>query len=486
MLNRAAVRIVRDVREWLFGQPDHGAARAEWQPGRNAISSLEILLQARQDWLNCPDPTLWRTGDAHRLLVDVAAARLTDVHRVSEHGPAVLQILFDFLEATDRFHPAAMRVATLRKELARAAAKFPAAMADESVWRLAKRVFTAMLADGVDPDDDDAVDGWAAAFSTASPQHRRDVLGPLLDRQPELLTAQFVIRNSQVAAIAPGRPIPQELRRHDPSTYPGCSATPANPAIVLPAVDELAAAARESAMLRNQLACGRWATSGQGVTKHGFPTPANTRTLVAALGFDVRDSVRDPRDHIGLLRNWSLALNAEVLQLRRTEVVAGPALATLEQAMADAADPNDTLGAWREIADVAVSEPTRRDTRDSRAAELSEFRQPWGPRALGELYRADDTVAVVDLVDTLVADHLGPAANEVLAMMTGVAVRTGLLAANEAGIVTVQVGDDIALDPEIAPLVDDSGTVLGDPLWAWSHSRAPASSSPRSAGTSCA
>jgi hypothetical protein len=70
-------------------------------------------------------------------------------------------------------------------------------------------------------------------------------------------------------------------------------------------------------------------------------------------------------------------------------------------------------------------------------------------------------VAVVDLVDTLVSDHLGTAANEVLVTMTGVAVRTGLLAANEAGIVTVQVSDDIALDPEIAPLVDDSAQPTG-------------------------
>jgi hypothetical protein len=466
MLNRAAVRIVRDIREWLSAQAGNDAARADWQPGGNAVGSLEMLLQARQDWLNCPDPTLWKTGDAHRVLIDAAAPRLTDVYQLSEHGPAVLQILFDFLDARDRFHPASMRVATLRKELSRASAKFPAAMADESVWRMAKRVFTAALADGVDPDDDDAVDSWTAAFNAAPAERRRAVLGVLLDRQPELLTAQFVIRDSQVAAIAPGARIPPELRRHDPATCPDCSATPANPPVVLPEVSELAVAARNSTLLRNMVACGRWAMGGRGVTKHGFPTPANTRSLAAALGIEVRDSVRDPHDHLGLLRCWWLALDAEVVQLHRTEVIAGPALATLEQAMAGTADPDHTLGVWKDIADIAVTGPTRLDTRDSRAAELDEFCRPWGPRALGELYRADDVVAVDDLVDALVTEYHGPAANEMLAMMAGTAVRTGLLAATEAGIATVQVPPDVGISPDIAPLVDGSGSILGDPAWA--------------------
>jgi hypothetical protein len=466
MLNRAAVRTVRDIREWLSDQIDDKADRAGWQPGGNAVRNLEILLQARQDWLNCPDPTLWKTGDAHRLLIDVAAPRLTDVHRVSEHGPAVLQILFDFLDATDRFHPASMRVATLRKELDRASAKFRAAMADESVWRLAKRVFTAALADGVDPDDDDAVDAWAAGFSAAAAERRRAVLGALLDRQPELLTAQFVIRDNQVAAIAPGAPIPQQLRRHDPNSCPDCSATPANPPVALPEVGELAAAARESTLLRNMLTYGRWATGGRGVAKHGFPSPANTRSLAEALGIEVRDSVRDPRDHLGLLRTWWLALDADVVRLHRTEVVAGPALVALERAMAATADPDHTLEVWKDIADIAVTGPTRLDTRDSRAAEFAEFCRPWGPRALGELYRADDVGAVDELVDALVTDYHGPAANEMLAMVASTAVRTGLLAAAEAGMATVQVRDDVALGSDIAPMVDGSGAILGDPAWA--------------------
>ena len=37
---------------------------------------------------------------------------------------------------------------------------------------------------------------------------------------------------------------------------------------------------------------------------------------------------------------------------------------------------------------------------------------------------------------------------------------------NIAGIATVQVPADVALDPDVAPLVDGSGNILGDPAWA--------------------
>jgi hypothetical protein len=90
------------------------------------------------------------------------------------------------------------------------------------------------------------------------------------------------------------------------------------------------------------------------VTKHGFPTPANMRSLAAALGIEVPDSVREPRDHLGLLRSWWLALDTEVVQLHRTEVVAGPGLVALEEAMAGTADPDHTLEVWTNIADIAV------------------------------------------------------------------------------------------------------------------------------------
>jgi hypothetical protein len=463
MLSRASVRIIRDVREWMSSRADHDAADVDWLPRGNAASCLELLLEARESWLNCFDPTLWKTGDVHRLLIDTAAPRLTDSYRLTEHGPAVLRVLVDFLDDTDRFHPGSMRTAALRKELDRATAKFPATMADESVWRLAKRVFTAMRADGVDLVDDGAVDAWAAAFSAAPAERRRAVLGVLLDRQPEFLTCQFVVRDSQVAAIAPGMPVPPQLRRHDPDTCQDCLEAPANPPVALPATNELADAARESALVRKMIACGRWAGAGQGVTRQGFPSAADTRSLAAALGVEVSGSVRDPRDHVGLVRSWWLALDAEILRLHRTVVVAGPGLAALERAVADDTDPEHILRAWKEMVDIAVSGPTQLAARDNPVPKLDEFCRPWGPRALGELYRINEPVQLDDLIDTLITDYHGSDAEEMLAVMVGTAVRTGLLAGAEGGAVDVVPGDT---ETEINPLARHSSAMLGEPAWA--------------------
>jgi hypothetical protein len=68
MLNRASVRIVRDVREWLSGLADHGMSEVDRPPGGDVVCCLEVLLDARENWLSIPDATLWKTGNAHRLL----------------------------------------------------------------------------------------------------------------------------------------------------------------------------------------------------------------------------------------------------------------------------------------------------------------------------------------------------------------------------------------------------------------------------------
>lgn len=172
------------------------------------------------------------------------------------------------------------------------------------------------------------------------------------------------------------------------------------------------------------------------------------------------DRVRDPRDHIGLIRAWRLALDAEELRLHRTEVVAGPAYAALEQALAGDSDTQDTVRLWKEIADIAVSGPTQLAVRDDRMSGLDEFARPWGPRALGEMYRINEEVDLGDLVDKLITDYHGPDAEEMLSMMAGAAVRAGQLAGTEAGVVAVTV----PVDAELDPMVCRSATLLDEPI----------------------
>jgi hypothetical protein len=459
VLNSASVRMVGDVGGWL-------SSRASRTPDDDVAGCLETLLEARIRWLDRPDPTLWKTGDVHRLLVDTAAVRLTDAYRLTELGPTVLRSLIDFLDDTDRFHPASMRITALRKELDRATAKFPAAMADPSVWGLAKRVMTALTAEGVDPTDDAAVDAWAADLSRASGGRRRQVLGVLLDRKPEFLTCQFVVRDGLVAAIAPGQPIPAQFSRHDPDTCPDCSRPPVNPPVALPPTDDLAAAARQSPLLSALAAGGRWAADGRVVTKRGFPTTADTRALGNALGVSVDSSVRDPRDHLRLTRMWRLACEVDVLRLHRTAVVAGPGLADVESALAAGTDPDRVLEVWKGIADSAVTSPAPVAGEDIPAGqrEVTEFSRPWGPRALGELYRASGPVLLDDLIDGLVVDHHGPDTDEMLTVVVGAAVRSGLLAAREAGAVVVSTAPDLGAEAD--RLLARADLISGEPGWA--------------------
>ena len=368
------IRIVRDVRRWLAERADE-----------DVIGWLEVLLEARENWLSIADPTWWKSGDAHRLLVDVAASRLTDKDGMAEHGPAALLALIDFLDETDRFHPSSMRTAALRKELDRAVAKFPAAMADESV-----------------PGD----------APIASP-FRRDAVDV--------------------------RPVPVS-----PSSLPP---------------GELATRVRESVLLRKLVACGRWAAGGRKVTKHGFPSPADTRSFGEALGITVRESIRDPRDQIPLIRSWRLALDLEVLQLHRTQVVAGPAFADMERLLAGETGSDETLRTWQPVIDVAVSGPAQPDVRDEQARDLEKFCRPWGPRALGELYRIEGEIDLDDLVEKLIDLYHEPSISQTLAALTGAAVRTAVLAGFEAGAVAVTAQPDVDAARRLATLLDE-------PTWA--------------------
>ena len=170
---------------------------ATWTSGEGIDSSSEldplwrgritILLQGRAGYLDRPDPTRWRSGDVHELFMTYAVPRQFDAWGLAEHGLDTIRDFLRFLDATDRLHPASTRVPTLLKELDRLTSRYPAAMADASRWRLAKRVFTAILADGITVDADPAVlDAWAERFSARDPEGRRVVLGELMDPHPRV------------------------------------------------------------------------------------------------------------------------------------------------------------------------------------------------------------------------------------------------------------------------------------------------------------
>jgi hypothetical protein len=65
---------------------------------------IAVLMQARAEHLDRPDPTRWRSGDVHELIVTYVAPRQVDVWNLVEHGLATIRDYLLFLDATDRPH----------------------------------------------------------------------------------------------------------------------------------------------------------------------------------------------------------------------------------------------------------------------------------------------------------------------------------------------------------------------------------------------
>lgn len=434
MTSRAADRIVREFLDWLTARTNRYPDSAAWLAGPDTGNVVAVLLDARETWLGCSDPTRWRTGDAHRLLIDTAPARLTSRYGLDEHGVTVLRAYFDFLDETDRFHPTSTRTATLRTELARAAAKFPGAMADRSRWPLAKSVLTAILADGVDLDDEGAVDAWAAQFSGSSAERRREVLGGLLDSEPRLGQCQFVVRGDQVAALSKGAAIPDQLRRGNPGGAP-------YPPVHLPPVAELAAAARACPMLARVVAVGRFAAEGRSLNSKGELGKADAAALAATLGLTVTLGKRGQYAHPAMSELWHGAVAAQLLRVGRRCATEGPALATAEAMLAGEEPDEPSLRLWRELFEAMVSEP---DPRLLETIPRDFTRWWWAPKALTRLYRLGP-VDLEKLVAALLPERgSNEAADEnLLPRVADVLIRTRMNLALRLGALTA------TYDPEL-------------------------------------
>jgi hypothetical protein len=102
-----------------------------------------MLLDGRARWGGRSNPLLWRSGDVHDVLYDIAVRKLTDVCGLAEHGVETLRAYLEYLEQEDRFH-----------------ASSAAAMADPRRYAMAKRFMTAARDDGVELADDCAIAAW--------------------------------------------------------------------------------------------------------------------------------------------------------------------------------------------------------------------------------------------------------------------------------------------------------------------------------------
>jgi hypothetical protein len=380
MSDRARQRAVEGAAEWaaVRGVLDGEEQARQWR------QRLELLLQVRETYLGKPDPTRWRSGDVHQLLMDYVVPRQVDWYDLAGHGVVVVRQFLRFLDETDRLHPASTKVPTLLRELDRLAAQYPAAMADSSRYWLAKRVFTAMTADGVDVDDQAAADAWAAAFTARDPAGRRSVLGELMDREPGYATGALVVRENQVMVLRPGTPADKSVW-HDESQC-GC-AHREYPAAVLPPPAELTAAVATggAGLLGRLQRLAAWVgPEGKLVTKRGELAKQEVHSVAEALELPT-DEVKMIRDLPALSSLWQLALEFDVLTLYRTRVLPGSGAAPVDAALRGNGSGEEALELWSDIFDELVQPemPPDSPTKDDL---IREWWKIWPPRFLNLLY----------------------------------------------------------------------------------------------------
>ncbi len=377
--------------------------------------------------------------------MDHLVSRQTDAWGLAEHGVETLRQFLEFLDDTDRLHPRSTKVPTLLKELDRAAPGFPAAMADISRYRLAKRVWTAMRADGLNGDSDPAeIDRWAERFSALDPDGRRSVLGELLDANPEYGIARLLVHGGEVALLKPGMLVDKRLVWPDAGECDRGCANRETPVLEgLPAERELGAAVAGSRLLHRLSALGAWAgTQGRPVDRRGEPLRKELASAASAVGIaGAEHAARRVADVRALAVLWELALELDVLSLRRNHVCAGDRMSDVRAALEGEASPDAALDIWDDVHDVLLTSVAA--AIGPELEPFSGFSEQLVPHLLGNLYTQCPHGEFADfrsLIDEVVAEStqdLPAVAAEVAGMLAIPVLGHGLAMLAEHG--TVQV-----------------------------------------------
>jgi hypothetical protein len=352
------------------------------------------LLDARARWSGRRDPLAWRSGDVHSLL-DLAVRKITDVSGLAVLGVETLRAYLEFLEKADRFHPSSAKLAALLRELDRGATRFAEAMADTRRFAMAKRFMTAAHHDGVDVADDEALEAWLEEFNARPSDERTAFLGPLLEENPELATAEFVKDGSVIAAVNPGRGNTYRALREERDLPCSCG----HPAVRLEPRATLADAAASAVTMRRLAFLGEWCQPGRKVDKHGGPVGAELAGLCEQFGIDAPPGVkiRTLRDVPRAAEAWQLALQTDVVREGRTRAVTGPRAELADAVAAGDADDDAALELWLEAFQAAIFD----EELETEAAQLADraFKA-----VLSALYNARGPITLADVEQTLRSD----------------------------------------------------------------------------------
>jgi hypothetical protein len=278
-------------------------------------------------------------------------------------------------------------------------------MADTRNYGMAKRFMTATHDDGIDVTDDEALAAWLERFNARPLDERTALLGPLVEQNPELATAEFANDEGVIAAVGPGRKDAYRAMREERDRPCSCG----HPALRLKPREELAEAAASTTTMRRLAVLGEWCEPGRRGDKHGGPVGGDLASLCERFGIEAPSGmkIRTLRDVPRAEEVWRLAIQADVVRAGRARAIRGPRAELADAVAAGEADDDAALELWLDTFQAAViDEDVDRETAlladRTVKAVLSALYDARGPITLADVEQALESV----LPDWLNADDL--------------------------------------------------------------------------------
>ena len=192
-------QLVEQFGRWLPGEPDP-----------EDLGNLHLFLTVRRDVCGA-ELVHWRRGDVRELLLDVFPRKVAPDESLVRDGPRVLGQFFEFLAQGAGLRGAPLPA--LRAELAEVAPQFRRAMAGGSRSGTATSLVSAMIADGVAPDDPAAVEEWIAQFNSRPFEERAALTDGALPTEPAVVLPAVVLApEDELRLAAASAPLVQRVR----------------------------------------------------------------------------------------------------------------------------------------------------------------------------------------------------------------------------------------------------------------------------------
>jgi len=280
------------------------------------VGEVETLLDLMRDYLDVERPADLGEGDLRELLLRIYPRKITALDPASTEDtiPAVRDFLAYLAERGELPEGTAR---ALERELDEIAPRFTEVMMDPSNWGMAGSLIHAMAADGVDLDDQAAVDRWISGYNAG--------LAGFGDEE-EYEDDDFVDLKEAFG-------LPDQLAP-----------------LRLPVPEDLAAQARHAPLMAQLRRLAWWLGAGRSVTEDEELASGDAAEAAAELGVDVAR----------LTHLWWLALDAVFVELEEDETHAIPG----ESAHAwDEGDEDEVLDLWEMVFALVIG-----DTLDAAAS----------------------------------------------------------------------------------------------------------------------